>query len=172
MMRERALRRQCRQLLTELDIRPQLDVGELCLRLGQRRGKPIRLLAHAIPPEGPFGAWIASTTADYIIYQSETSKAHQNHIILHEIGHMVANHNSTPSDEDLTENLYPGIPLDPVSGTLLRTCYDTQQEREAETVATIILEWASVLDRLLQPASTDIAVHRMELALGDRLGWL
>jgi hypothetical protein len=121
-VRERELRRRCRRLLNELDIRPPLDVTEPCRRLGAKRGKPIRLVEHPIPVPGPFGFWIATETADYILYQQHTSKSHQHHIVLHEIGH--------------------------------------------------ILEWASVLDRVVGRVSTDATAERMGTALGDRLGWL
>jgi hypothetical protein len=39
-------------------------------------------------------------------------------------------------------------------------------------VATIILEWASVLDRVVGQTSSDATAARMGTALGDRLGWL
>ena len=59
-----------------------------------------------------------------------------------------------------------------VRRALRRTSYDTEQEREAETVATIILEWASVLDRIAPSRSPEIPAQRMGAALGDRMGWL
>ncbi|MBN6037150.1 hypothetical protein [Amycolatopsis sp. 195334CR] len=182
-MRERALRRQCRQLLNELDIRPPLDVTELCRKVGERRGKPIRLIAHAIPVPGPFGVWITTRSADYILYQQETSKAHQGHIILHELGHILAGHHSDEGDDALLAELYPDVEpnalrerypdleSDAVRRALRRTSYDTEHEREAETVATIILEWASVLDRVA-PGANAPSTRRMEAALSDRLGWL
>ncbi|RZQ60607.1 CUE domain-containing protein [Amycolatopsis suaedae] len=181
-MRERALRRRCRQLLTDLDIRPPLDVTELCRKVGEQRGRPIRLIAHPIPVPGPFGVWIADEDADYVIYQEKTTKSHQGHIILHELGHMIAGHRPGADDELLmAELLAPAEPepaelserfpdLDPeaVRRALRRSSYDNDQEREAETVATIILEWASVLDRVAPRTSGD----PMETALADRLGWL
>ena len=183
-MRERDLRRQCRRLLTELDIRPPLDVTELCRRVGQTRGKPIRLVPHPIPVPGPFGVWITTEAADYILYQQETSKAHQGHIVLHELGHILAGHRSDEEDDALLAELYPDVEpgalrerypdLEPdaVRRALRRTSYDTEQEREAETVATIILEWASVLDRIAPSRSPEVAAQRMGVALGDRMGWL
>lgn len=176
-MRERELRRRCRRLLNELDIRPPLDVHELCRRVGQRRGRPIRPVAHPIPVPGPFGAWIATDTADYILYQQETSKAHQGHIILHELGHILAGHRSDEDDDALLgetlQGQYPDLAPDAVRRALRRTSYDTEHEREAETVATIILEWASVLDSVGPPAaSSGEAAQRMGTALTDRLGWL
>jgi hypothetical protein len=181
---ERELRRRCRRLLNQLGIRPPLDVGELCRRVGEQRGKPIRLVPHPIPVPGPFGVWITTKKADYILYQQETSKAHQGHIILHELGHILAGHRNDEEDDTLLASLYPDmkpealrerfpdLALDAVRKALRRTSYDTAQEREAETVATIILEWASVLDRVAPPSSPDTAAQRMGTALSDRLGWL
>ncbi|WP_344933338.1 hypothetical protein [Actinoplanes nipponensis] len=39
-------------MLRELDIRPPLDVRELCGRLARHRGRPIRLVAHPIKVPG------------------------------------------------------------------------------------------------------------------------
>lgn len=183
-MNERLLRRRCRRLLNELDIRPPLDVFELCRRVGERRGKPIRLLEHSIPVPGPFGVWISTRPADYILYQKETSKPHQNHIILHELGHLLAGHESDPCDDDLLAGLYPDmspeslrkrypdLEPDAVRRALRRTSYDTEQEREAETTATIILEWASVLDQVVRSDGSSGPVQAMGAALDGRLGWL
>jgi hypothetical protein len=183
-VRERELRRRCKDLLNELDIRPPLDVTELCRRVGEQRGRAIRLVPHRIPVPGPFGAWVATRSADYIIYQRETSKPHQGHIILHELGHILAGHQSIAEDPGLVEALTPDVPpdtlraqypdLEPdsVRRALQRTSYDSDHEREAETVATIILEWASVLDRVALKSSNRASTQRIESALGDRLGWL
>ena len=175
-MSERELRRRCRRLLNELDIRPPLDVHELCRRVGQQRGKPIRAIAHPIPVPGPFGAWITTDKADYILYQRETTKAHQGHIILHELGHILAGHSSDEDGDALLgvePGQYPDLAPDAVRRALRRTSYDSEHEREAETVATIILEWASVLDSVgPPPASSGAAAQRMGTALTDRLGWL
>ncbi len=172
LVKERELRRRCRRLLKELGIRPPLDVLELCRSVGDQRGRPIRLIPHRIPVPGPFGAWIATAQADYVVYQQDTSKAHQRHIILHELGHMLAGHGATAENHDLAGRLVPGLEPEAVRRALLRTSYDTDHEREAETVATIILEWASVLDRVAPPSSDEGAARRMDAALDERLGWL
>ncbi|MFI6041182.1 hypothetical protein ACIA8C_06080 [Nocardia sp. NPDC051321] len=171
---ERELRRRLRRLLVELDIQPPLDVATLCRRVGEQRGKPIQLVAHPIPIPGPFGAWIATATVDYILYQQETTKAHQDHIVLHELGHLLAGHHSDEQDDSLMTELFPfsGLSPDDVRTVLRRTCYDTVEEREAETVATIILEWASVLDQITTGPISDAAAQRLGSALNDRRGWL
>jgi hypothetical protein len=174
-VRERELRKKCRQLLRDLDIRPPLDVTELCRRVGERRGRPIILVSHPIPVPGPFGLWITATECDYVLYQRETSKSHQDHIILHELGHLLAGHHGdiearggTGLDPESLRDQYPDLDPDAVRRALRRTSYDTEQEREAETVATIILEWASVLDKV----SPHTPRAPMDSALASRIGWL
>lgn len=171
-MRERALRRHCKRELRALDVRPPLRVDALCRQLGERRGRPIRLISHALPIPGPFGAWIETESADYILYQAETSKAHQDHIILHEVGHILADHHGGGADDDLWKPGVTGLSPGMVRRALRRTSYAEAHEREAELVATIILEWASVLDRVAPRPTLDPSVHRVQTALGDRRGWL
>ncbi|MFC0544698.1 hypothetical protein [Kutzneria chonburiensis] len=153
---EGALRRRCRRLLRELDVRPPLDVRDLCDRLAARRGKPIRLVPYPIEIPGPFGLWFATDSADFIVYQQETTRPHQNHIILHELGHMIAEH---PSDDEST------------AFVARRTCYDSAHEREAELIATIILEWASVLDTV-HSGRQDPTVDRLGDSLSHHHGWV
>lgn len=164
-MWERELRRRCRRLLRELDIHPPLDVAELCRRLGRRRGRPIELYSYPLQVPGPFGLWLGLADKDCVFYQRETTPAHQAHIILHELGHMIAKHPPDEGDLGLT-------PAPEVTHLRLRTCYDSRHEREAELIATIILEWASVLDWLRPVPPQDPGLHRLETSLGHHRGWL
>lgn len=52
-----------------------------------------------------------------------------------------------------------------------RCTYDDGEECSVELAATIILEWASVLDDST-PLSEDPSLRRVQSALGDRRGWL
>ncbi|OIK23527.1 hypothetical protein VT52_032055 [Streptomyces malaysiense] len=61
---------------------------------------------------------------------------------------------------------------DTVQHILRRTSYDEAREHEAELIATIILEWASVLDRVAPPPAAQPDLRRVQTALGDRRGWL
>ncbi|MFJ2582267.1 hypothetical protein [Kitasatospora aureofaciens] len=129
-------------------------------------------MPYSLPVPGPFGVWLGTASADYILYQQETSKIHQDHIILHEVGHILADHQSDDTDDDFWRQMAPDLSLDAVRRALRRTSYDQEHEREAELVATIILEWASVLDRVTPRRSSNPSVRRMQTALGDRQGWL
>jgi len=158
---DRRLRKRCRTLLRELDIRPPLDVRDLCARLAQRRGRPIRLMAHPLKVPGPFGLWFMTESMDVIFYQQQTTRPHQDHIILHEIGHII---DALTPDERPAET----------TRALRRTCYDSAYEREAELIATVILEWASVLNPLYPSARTagDVGAERIGSSLSHHQGWL
>lgn len=156
LVNERRLRQECRRLLRELGLRPPLDVRELCRRVGERRGRAIHLMPHRFPVPGPFGAWTAGAEADHIHFQAETSAAHQDHIILHELSHLLAGHEPTPE-----KALYR------------RTHYTTAAEYEAEALATIILEWSAVAGRINPGRSSTLPARRISRSLsGEAVGWL
>ena len=134
-MQERRVRRRCRALLRELEVPAPFGPRELCRRLAEHRGRPIRLVPYPIELPGPFGLWIRTAGADLIVYQSQTPPAHQEHIILHEVGHIIAGHEGEPAE----------------AGELprrRRSAYDCDQEREAELIATILHEWSGRCDQL------------------------
>lgn len=167
------LRRGVKQLLRDLDLDSPLDVRTLCERLAQRRGRPIKLVPYPLPVPGVFGLWIGTADADYILYQRDTTAAHQEHIILHEVGHIISDHGSDENDEDIWGQLFPDIPPEMVRRALRRDGYGPACEREAEMVATVIKEWATLLDRLkvASDRKTEPA-RRLQGAFDDHQGWL
>ncbi|MEU9438248.1 hypothetical protein [Streptomyces sp. NPDC048252] len=169
-VRERELRRYCRQLLRKLDIQPHLRIDELCLKLGQHLEKSIRLIPWALPVPGPFGLWMSRPNEEVIFYQKETTRVHQDHIILHEVGHILADHQDE-GDEALPD-LGPEFPYGLTARVFRRTCYTEDYEREAELVATIIQEWAVVIDYVTPRTSEDPALGPLRSALNPRWGWL
>ncbi|MFI0742518.1 hypothetical protein ACH4PU_31240 [Streptomyces sp. NPDC021100] len=165
----RELERRLRQELRELEIQPPLDVEALCRALGRRWDRDIELQPAPLPKPGPLGLLVETPEADIILYQQETTRLHQDHIILHEVGHMLADHDS---DETELPSPVPGVEPGDVRKVFKRCSYDNQQECDAELVATIILEWALVLDRVTPPPSADPSVRHVQAALGDHRGWL
>lgn len=179
MVNERRIRWQCRRLLREFDMRPPLEVAELCRRVGAHRGLPIRLVEWPLAIPGATGlsfeAVLAGTRSDVIVYQKEASRWHQNHIILHELGHILADggedDGEDPSSEADFAQIALRIPFGDVRRRFRRTCYDCPNEREAELIATIIMEWAVALDApptVVGHAGTD----SMRTSLSYRVGWL
>ncbi|WP_265565533.1 hypothetical protein [Streptomyces hygroscopicus] len=116
--------------------------------------------------------WIATDTVDYIVYQRETSPSHQDHIILHEVGHILADHTSEASGCEFRQILPPDTPRGTINRALRRTAYDEESECEAELVATIILEWSSVLNHVTPRTSEDPALGPLRSALHPRWGWM
>ncbi|MGH3797691.1 MAG: hypothetical protein ACRDSP_22705 [Pseudonocardiaceae bacterium] len=169
---DRELRKRVRAELQALHIDPPLKVEVLCERLAASRGRPIHLVPYPIPVPGPFGLWICATDADWILYQLQTTAVHQAHIVLHEVGHILADHGSDDTDDTVWATLMPHIPPEVIRGALRRSGYDEAHEREAELVATIIQEWASVLDHVSPVMSGSAIERRLQGALGDRQGWL
>jgi hypothetical protein len=112
--------------------------------LARQRGR--RMYIHPLPygwaGEGtPCGIWMATDVADHVFFEAQTSSFHQEHIILHELGHMICGH-AIPL---LADELNDGLDLGTVDQTvirraLLRTSYHTEQEREAELLATMLRE--------------------------------
>ncbi|MFJ3924752.1 hypothetical protein [Streptomyces sp. NPDC090022] len=106
------------------------SLDALCARIAERRGRPIRL--HPLPKEaaesGVCGLWVGTSSVDYVFYEAQTTPLHQEHIVLHELGHILFGHNSLEGEE--SGGSAPVI--------LGRTNYTTRQEQEAEMLASMI----------------------------------
>ncbi|MFJ2223676.1 hypothetical protein ACIOFY_27010 [Streptomyces anulatus] len=189
---EKDLHRFLRRELRDLGIHPPLDVEELCKALSRRRGRPLYLREAPLPKPGPTGMWVEYDDYDVILYQQETTRLHQDHIKLHEIGHiLVAEAEDAeqapaeaaeqtpaldPEEESavLVEGWAAMLPVfDPktIQRVARRCTYDDGEECSVELAATIVLEWASALDDST-PLSEDPSLRRVQSALGDRRGWL
>ncbi|MDJ1132785.1 hypothetical protein [Streptomyces iconiensis] len=154
-----------------LDMRPPFSVEAICEALARSRGRPIEMIPYPLPTPGPIGLWVGTPRADLIIYQRETTSLHQEHIILHEVGHILADHHSAGDGMDW-DSLLPALKSEAIHRVLHRCSYDTSQEREAELTATMLLERASVLDRLMPARQEDPSTRRIRAALGGRQEWL
>jgi hypothetical protein len=87
--------------------------------------------------------WLATEKADHVFYARSTTRIHQQHIVLHEIGHMLCDHVlATTPDDDLTLRL-PDLDMTMVSRVLRRSSYSAPQEQMAEMMATLINMTAS-----------------------------
>ncbi|WP_158510703.1 hypothetical protein [Kutzneria albida] len=138
------LRQHCAALVNEVDVPDPFDVRELCARLGAARGKPIHLLPQAMPAGGPCGLWVSTDNAEYIVYEERTSAPHREHIILHEIGHLLSDHGAVPvPGEDSTRMVFPSLDPQTVQRVLSRTHYTAVEERQAELIASLLLERVS-----------------------------
>jgi hypothetical protein len=155
----RKLRHGCAALLRDLDLPATFDVPTLCAELSKRRGRPIIRLP--LPNlHDVCGLWIATDATDLIAYEQNTSAPHQQHIVLHEIGHMLCDHFPTTVDPvEQARLLMPNLDPNLIRRVLGRTGYSSVEEREAEVLA-------SLLSQRTHPARPeDSAADRLRSAL-------
>lgn len=153
--RSRLLRR-CGDLAREIDqaigVPSPFDLEEFIDRLAQHRGRPIELLPCTGDdlPAGVCGLWLVYSDRDVIGYPLAASRPHRDHIIMHEVGHITAGHAGStstagPADgHSITESallaLMPDLDPEMVRAVLGRSVYSAEQEQEAETLASLIMQ--------------------------------
>lgn len=165
------LHERCLTLVRSLHVPIPFDVEKLCARLDRDRNRRIQLLPVALPPGSLSGLWVSTNNADYIIYQKATSLLHQEHIILHEIGHLLCEHGATSVlGDEYSPQLFPDLDPRMIREVLGRSHYSSQEEQEAEMVASIILQQAKdfpIQDATSSPDEPAAAVTRIERSLGS-----
>lgn len=121
----------------------RFNVWDFAHWLAARRGRPIHLMPMALPPE-LFGAWIKSQQADYIFYEAASPEVHVVHILLHELSHVLLDHQTLPLDDGLTLLLHYGhnrqapAAFQQVEALFRNINYTDAQEHEAETLSALI----------------------------------
>jgi hypothetical protein len=115
------------------------DVRALCREIAERRDRPIHLVPASLPSAALCGLWISSERADYLVYEQATSPVHQEHIILHELSHLLCGHSGIA-----TESLDRSIGRSSVGqlggSTPARTRYSATEELEAELLASMLCQ--------------------------------
>ncbi|WP_395295276.1 toxin [Kitasatospora hibisci] len=133
------LRKAGAEKIAELGLPEVADVAELCHYLGEIRERPITLVPMHMPASHPCGMWVAARDEDLIFYDANTTSTHQEHIILHELGHIICCHRGAGwLDEATARLLFPNLDPDLVRDMLLRATYDDVQEQEAEIIAYLL----------------------------------
>ncbi|MFE9555596.1 hypothetical protein ACFYMW_10200 [Streptomyces sp. NPDC006692] len=148
------LTRRCQEVLDRLTLPRPFSLEAFCRQLSQSRGRPLHL--HALPGEvataGACGLWLATDTDDHIFYEPQTTKPHQEHIVLHELAHLLFNHHTLGgADGSATAGLLPDLDPTLIRRLFARTGYTTVQEQEAEMLASL-LKASALRDRGTRPS--------------------
>lgn len=166
-MDERGLRKRCEERVRELELPMPFDVESFCAVISEGRGRPI-VLHPAASGAGPYGLWAAGPSTDVIFYEEATSPLHQEHIILHELSHLLCSHEPAPVTEDeVAELLFPHLKRDTIQRVLRRGGYSTDEEREAEIMASLIVERVSddsVQNEMRDPGERTV-MERIQVSL-------
>ena len=126
-------------MLRTLDLPDPFTIEGFRTALSRKRGRPIRLASMPDGAESPCGVWISTADADWVFHKVTTSSLHQEHIILHELAHMIFDHKTIRgSAEELQSRLLPDLDPQVVASTLARISYSSEQEQQAEMLAGLI----------------------------------
>jgi hypothetical protein len=158
------LHEKCTARLAALDFDNASNIRELCSQLEEQRGRPIHLLPIELDPAYFSGFWIAVENADFIVFEANTSVPHQEHIIAHELAHIICCHRGAAAlDEGSARPLFPALDPNLVRDMLRRTGYTDEQEQEAEVLATLMLQ--RIRPARVTPAEQAIVVRRISDSL-------
>jgi hypothetical protein len=173
-LRSNRVRQRCQARLRQLALPEPFDLAELCQSVSLGRGR--RLHVRGIPGPAsrarPCGIWIATDDGDWIFVDQQTSPLHRQHIVLHELAHMLCGHSAAELPEnDMLRRLFPDLSPTMVKTVLSRSGYQSEYEREAELLASLILAQAQSAAVPIMPV-TDVSatekeiLRRAALALG------
>lgn len=138
----RARRRHSRRLLATLDLPVPFDLNAFVERVGRARARPIHLVAirGAMAGGSPCGWWCPARDFDVIFLDEAATALHREHIVLHEVGHMLWGHTPTLADaapvlQQATSHLR--WDSEAMHTMLGRSDYASAREQEAEVFATV-----------------------------------
>lgn len=155
----RQVRRFCRAVVLAGEVEPPLQMETLCATVGRLRGRQIAVHYKDLPP-GVFGfsASSISKPVDFIFAARNTTRLHREHIVLHELGHVLAGH------------------LDRAESTITShsTDDDVSREREwvAESIAMVLAERALLYARRVGDRPLDPAARALDETLRAGGGWI
>lgn len=148
-MLDTALRSRCEQRLAHLPLPEPFTVERFRQALEAHRGRSLSIgTMPGLEPGQPSGVWIATATADYVFVDETARPLHREHIVLHELAHIMCDHRGAPAmSEGDAAALLPSLSSEMVARVLGRTRYSQGEEQEAELLATMIAQRVDCSDR-------------------------
>jgi hypothetical protein len=98
------------------------------------RRRPIILCPFDLPDPAHFGCWIASPSRDFIFFVWKTARVHQDHIICHELAHMLLGHTTLVVGDDLDVLHFREHGLARKASVLRRSPHERAAEQLALTI--------------------------------------
>lgn len=164
----RTVRRRCERRLQELDLPRPFTTEALARSLAEQRGRPLHLLPKG-PGGGPCGVWFALEGSDYVFYDATTQGLHREHIVAHELAHLMWDHGSSdPIAPAVVAALLPDLDPGAVRRMLSRSSYSSVEEQEAEVLASLVLQQAERGARENNAPPTSPEVARLDRMMGRR----
>lgn len=159
----------CRRTVEGLELPDPFDAEAFIASLAHERGRPIDLMPVTAQPDLPCGLVVTTDGADWIVYRADTTAVHRQHILLHEAAHLVCGHadatgSAAGAGAAAASSLMPHLSADLIRSVLGRTVYSEPEEREAELVASLILQRAQRRSR--RNARTGRVPSRLDAVFG------
>ncbi|MEU9497163.1 ImmA/IrrE family metallo-endopeptidase [Streptomyces sp. NPDC048196] len=160
------LREQCERRVDALGlpVGKKLSVDALCEHLSRLSGRPIQLMPFPLPLGSPDGLWVSAAGAEYVIYEQRLAPVHQQQVVLHELGHLICDHEATPVlTPEASRLLLPSLDPDLIRRTLGREHSQSSAEVEAEYIGTLIGRrigtWTTEQVRPVPPEMQELAAR-------------
>lgn len=118
------MHQQCARKLADLGLESLTTVEDIRARASELGQRDIQLVPYSLSGSGVHGLLVRTDATDYVVYDSDTTAMHREHIILHELSHVMCGHTGS-SNHDLAE-------------ILCRESYLDDQEVEAEMLASMM----------------------------------
>lgn len=119
-----AIHKQCTRKLADLGLDTLTTVEDIRARASEISERDIQLVPYALSGSGVHGLLVRTDATDYVVYDSDTTTMHREHIILHELSHVMCGHTGASSRE--------------LAEILCRESYMDDQEVEAEMLASMM----------------------------------
>ncbi len=119
-----AIHKQCTRKLADLGLDTLTTVEDIRARASEISERDIQLVPYALSGSGVHGLLVRTDATDYVVYDSDTTTMHREHIILHELSHVMCGHTGASSRE--------------LAEILCRESYLDDQEVEAEMLASMM----------------------------------
>lgn len=168
-MKSSSVRRRCAVALHDVEVPDPFSLDAFCELLEMKRGRGLHLHPFRVSGVGtvPCGVYLSTKDDDHIFFDARTSPLHRDHIVLHEISHMLLDHGTDRRLHETLGRLMPSIDQRTLETVLGRTSYSTQQEQEAETLATLIAGATRTRTRPVGAGATqDPVLGRLHTTLG------
>ncbi|ADG78171.1 hypothetical protein TPAU25S_03083 [Tsukamurella paurometabola] len=135
----------CTAAVDSLDLTGQVSVEDLRAAVARHQQRTICLTPFALESAAVHGLLLSTDDVDYIVFEQNTMPFHQEHIILHELGHIMLAHASSTAVGEMVVSSQPyalstaGLPGEGTATRILgRHTYEDRQELEAEVMASIL----------------------------------
>ncbi|MFD7334855.1 hypothetical protein ACFV98_02480 [Streptomyces violascens] len=134
-----SVQRASERFVRDLSLPSVTGIRDLLPEVERRTQRAVKLEPAEVGWSAPCGMWVATAKSHYIFYDPRTSVAHQDHIIAHEIAHILKRHEGERElPAEATEGLLTLLDPELIQTVLGRAQYDDAEELEAELVGTYL----------------------------------